>query len=128
MTCFERRNPRFAAGGVILRLVHTRVAVQVNPAEGTIIDTAGTRKYVEADLGQTPEYRAYAERMSALLEQEWPLVDEHELDPPNITLTPAAKQAWITLYDDIETADEMAEKYSERYPHAYIDVHEVNAN
>jgi len=26
---------------------HTRVAVQVNPAEGTIIDTAGTRKYLE---------------------------------------------------------------------------------
>ena len=67
--------------------------------------TAGKRPYVETDLGRTPEYRLYAERIDALMEQQWPLSEDgHELDPPNITLTPAAKKAWIGLYNDIETA------------------------
>lgn len=66
--------------------------------------TAGQRKYVETDLGRTPEYRAYTDRMDTLLEQEWPVTDNHELDPPNIVLTPSAKRAWITLYNDIEKA------------------------
>ncbi len=65
--------------------------------------TAGKRIYVETDIGRTPEYHRYAERLGALLDQEWPLADdEHELDPPSITLTPAAKKAWVALYDDIE--------------------------
>ena len=66
--------------------------------------TAGQRKYVETDLGRTPEYQAYTARMDALLEQEWPITDNHELDPPNIVLTPSAKRAWVALYNDIEKA------------------------
>jgi len=66
--------------------------------------TAGKRRYVEADLGSTLEYRSYAERIDALLEQDWPLVDKHELNPPNIILTPSAKRQWIALYNDIESA------------------------
>jgi len=66
--------------------------------------TAGQRHYVETDLGRTPEYLAYSARMDALLEQEWPITDHHELDPPHIVLTPSAKRAWITLYNDIEKA------------------------
>ncbi|MBK7953727.1 MAG: DUF3987 domain-containing protein [Candidatus Accumulibacter sp.] len=66
--------------------------------------TAGQRKYVETDLGRTAEYQAYTARMDALLEQEWPITDNHELDPPNIVLTPSAKRAWVALYNDIEKA------------------------
>lgn len=66
--------------------------------------TAGTRQYVEADLGQTPQYRAFMDRMDCLLERELPLTDIGELDPPNIALTPPAKRTWIALYNDNEMA------------------------
>jgi hypothetical protein len=66
--------------------------------------TAGNRKYVEADLSSNLEYQAYAERVNELLVQEWPLVNDHELNPPNIVLTPTAKRVWIALYNDIEAA------------------------
>lgn len=66
--------------------------------------TAGKRNYIETDLGSTVEYQRYAERLGILIDQEWPLADdEHELDPPEISLTPAAKKAWVALYNDIET-------------------------
>ena len=45
-----------------------------------------------------------------------------------VKMTDNGEHEILDGYDDIETADEMAEKYAERYPHAYIDVHEVNAN
>lgn len=67
--------------------------------------TAGTRRYVETDLGHTPEYRRYAERLTDLLERPWPLSeDERELDPPELALTSAAKRTWVALYNDIEHA------------------------
>ena len=67
--------------------------------------TAGTRRYVETNLGHTPEYRRYAERLTDLLERPWPLLEDgHELDPPEISLTPAAKRTWVALYNDIEHA------------------------
>lgn len=66
--------------------------------------TAGKRVYVDTDIGRTPEYQRYAERLGILIDQEWPLAeDEHELDPPSIILTPTAKKAWVALYNDIET-------------------------
>lgn len=66
--------------------------------------TAGQRRYVEADLGKTAEYQAYAARMNTLLETEWQLTANRELDPPNLTLDSAAKRLWVILYNDIEAA------------------------
>jgi hypothetical protein len=64
--------------------------------------TAGQRRYADQDLSQTPEYRRYASRVTALLDQSWPLTAENELDPPSIALTPAAKTTWVAIYNDIE--------------------------
>ena len=66
--------------------------------------TAGTRSYVETDLSQTQEYHTYASRVNELLSNEWPLVNDHELDPPQIYLTPPAKRAWVAIYNDLESA------------------------
>jgi hypothetical protein len=64
--------------------------------------TAGQRRYTETDIAQTPAYRAYTQRMTALLDQAWPLSAENELDPPLIALTPSAKSTWVAIYNDIE--------------------------
>ena len=64
--------------------------------------TAGQRRYTETDIAQTPAYRAYTQRMTALLDQAWPLYAENELDPPLIALTPSAKSTWVAIYNDIE--------------------------
>jgi hypothetical protein len=64
--------------------------------------TAGRRCYVEDDVGRTLEHRIYAARLT--LEQEWPLNDHQELDPPHIVLTRPAKRAGVSLYNDIEQA------------------------
>ena len=49
--------------------------------------------------------RRYADRLTDLLERPWPLLeDDHELDPPELALTPAAKRTWVALYNDIEHA------------------------
>lgn len=64
--------------------------------------TAGQRRYTETDITQTPAYRAYTQRMTALLDQAWPLSAENELDPPLIALTPSAKSTWVAIYNDIE--------------------------
>lgn len=65
--------------------------------------TAGTRQYVETDLSVTDEYKAYANRVQQLLVQEWPLLNDHELDPPCIFLTPSAKRTWVAIYNDLES-------------------------
>lgn len=64
--------------------------------------TAGQRRYAEQDLSQTSEYRRYASRVTALLDQAWPLTAENELDPPSIALTQTAKTTWVAIYNDIE--------------------------
>ena len=40
--------------------------------------------------------------MLALLDRAWPLTEDNELEPPCITLDPAAKTVWVALYNDIE--------------------------
>jgi len=64
--------------------------------------TAGQRRYAGQDLNQNPDYRRYAQRVTALLDQPWPLTADNELDPPTIVLSPSAKTAWVALYNDIE--------------------------
>ncbi len=64
--------------------------------------TAGQRSYVETDLSHTDEYQAYSQRIDALLANEWPLTNEHELNPPNLFLTSSAKRAWVAIYNDLE--------------------------
>jgi hypothetical protein len=64
--------------------------------------TAGQRRYADQDLSQTPEYCRYASRVTALLDQSWPLTAENELDPLSVALTPSAKTTWVAIYNDIE--------------------------
>lgn len=66
--------------------------------------TAGQRSYIETDLSQTQEYQAYANRVNELLANAWPLVNDHELDPPHLHLTPSAKRTWVAIYNDLESA------------------------
>ena len=55
-------------------------------------------------IGISPRLSIRDSAGGQLLEQEWPITDNHELDPPNIVLTPSAKRAWVALYNDIEKA------------------------
>lgn len=64
--------------------------------------TAGQRRYAEQDLSHTQGYRDYSARVLALLDRAWPLTEDNELEPPAIALDPAAKTAWVALYNDIE--------------------------
>lgn len=64
--------------------------------------SAGTRTYVEVDLKADPAYQRYATRVTDLLAGNWPKANEHELDPPNLFLSPSAKSAWIAIYNDLE--------------------------
>jgi len=64
--------------------------------------TAGQRRYAGQDLNQIEGYRRYAQRVTALLDQAWPLTADNELDPPAIFLSPAAKAVWVAIYNDIE--------------------------
>jgi hypothetical protein len=65
--------------------------------------TAGKRTYVEADLNAAPAYQDYACRIQELLTGQWPKANDHELDPPNLFLSPEAKRTWIAIYNDLET-------------------------
>ncbi len=64
--------------------------------------TAGKRSYVEADLNAAPAYQSYSARVTELLAGQWPKANDHELDPPNLFLSPQAKRTWIALYNDLE--------------------------
>lgn len=65
--------------------------------------TAGTRIYVETDLNAAPAYQAYNTRLNELLAGPWPKANDHELDPPNLFLSPEAKRTWIAIYNDLES-------------------------
>ena len=71
-------------------------------AMGHPTSTAGTRTYVETDLSTAPAYQAYNARLSELLAGQWPKANDHELDPPNLFLSPQAKRTWIAIYNDLE--------------------------
>ena len=64
--------------------------------------TAGSRTYVEANLGEAAAYQRYAARVSALLRGPWPKASDHELEPPNLFLSTEAKRTWIAIYNDLE--------------------------
>lgn len=75
--------------------------------------TIGSRRYVEADLSTDPAMATYWERMRGLLQMPSPLRTgtRNELEPRTLTLSPEAKQRWITIVDAIEhgTASEYAD-------------------
>jgi len=64
--------------------------------------TAGSRSYVEANLGEAAAYQRYAARVTALLRGPWPKASDHELEPPNLFLSAEAKRTWIAIYNDLE--------------------------
>jgi hypothetical protein len=64
--------------------------------------TAGSRTYVEADLGKAPPYQRFADRVTALLRGPWPKATIHELEPPQLFLSAEAKRTWIAIYNDLE--------------------------
>ena len=64
--------------------------------------TAGSRTYVEANLGEAAAYQRYAARVGALLRGPWPKASDHELEPPNLFLSTEAKRTWIAIYNDLE--------------------------
>jgi len=65
--------------------------------------TAGSRTYVEVNLGEAAAYQRYAARVTALLQGPWPKASDHELEPPNLYLSAEAKRTWIAIYNDLET-------------------------
>jgi hypothetical protein len=76
----------------------------------------GTRLYREARPDQDPRLTRYWARMTEMLTGQWPINDTGELTPPTITCEPAAKSAWIEVYNAIETR--LRTEYSEIRPTA----------
>lgn len=70
------------------------------------VSRAGTRRYVERDLGTDPAMVAYWSRMGDLLDRPLPLAEgeRNELDPRALRLTPAAKELWIAAANGIEAS------------------------
>jgi len=65
--------------------------------------TAGTRSYVEADIGESAVYQEYVARIRHLLTNGWPVSAEGELQPRNLLLTPQAKRNWVQTYNAFES-------------------------
>ena len=63
--------------------------------------TQGTRFYEDPPAG-TPALSAFHARLSALLTYPLPLDDDDLLSPPELSLSPEARQAWIQFHDAIE--------------------------
>ncbi|MFH1742170.1 MAG: DUF3987 domain-containing protein [bacterium] len=66
--------------------------------------TCGSRLYRQSNPYNTPELRAYYDRVRAVLEAEMPIVEgtEAELNPRRINLAPEAKKLWIQFHDKVE--------------------------
>ena len=64
--------------------------------------TQGFRPFTEAPANW-PHLAAFNRRISAILNQEPPIDDDGALHPQMMTLSPDAKQAWITFHDAIES-------------------------
>lgn len=63
--------------------------------------TMGSRFWVDPPKSW-PCLAAYSLRMSALLNREAPITESGGLDPPKLTLSPAAKKIWIEYYNATE--------------------------
>lgn len=64
--------------------------------------TQGSRPFTEAPVNW-PHLAAFDRRMEALLNTPPPLEDDGTLRPALLTLTPAAREAWIAFHDAIES-------------------------
>lgn len=66
--------------------------------------TAGSRAYVEGNVEDTPEIRAYTGRLLDRLEAPLPIRTDtrNELEPRALPLAPAARRLWITFHDAVE--------------------------
>lgn len=66
--------------------------------------TAGSRAYVEGNVEDTPEIRAYTGRLLDRLEAPLPIRTDtrNELEPRTLPLAPAARRLWIAFHDAVE--------------------------
>jgi hypothetical protein len=76
----------------------------------------GTRLYYESRPDQDHRLIRYWARMTEMLSGQWPINGAGELTPPVIMCEPAAKAAWIGVYNAIETR--LGTEYSEIRPTA----------
>ena len=64
--------------------------------------TMGTRMFSEPPDGW-PALAAFNNRLTAILDRQAPVDEDGILTPAMLTLAPAAKDAWVTFHDAIET-------------------------
>ncbi|MDC8787115.1 YfjI family protein [Roseateles koreensis] len=66
--------------------------------------TAGTRMYRNINVVQMPEFLAYNDAISSILNTPWPLNEFHELAPRGLVVEGEVLDAWIAMFNDIEHA------------------------
>ncbi|MDA8231694.1 MAG: YfjI family protein [Magnetospirillum sp.] len=65
------------------------------------VSTQGTRRFTEAPTSW-PALSAFHQRIEALLNAPIPMGDDGALTPAMLTLSPEAKNVWVTFHDGIE--------------------------
>ena len=61
--------------------------------------TTGSRSYTSEDLSQNPAVKRYLATCEVLLERELPVNEFNQLTPPQLELSPAAKQLYIAFHN-----------------------------
>lgn len=75
----------------------------------------GVRLYSDVELDQTSEYLDYCERITKIMEQPWALHPQTGgVKARTLRLSPEAKEAWVQVYNLLETESAPGGQYADR--------------